>query len=96
MVLPAVPRRRRPAQHSVGGMAGRGNTDRHLGYISVWLRASVVVVVLDHVDSVARGGGVEGKMHSGSLDVGFRYRGLGKEVLDGARKVGGCLRGVGV
>lgn len=96
MVLPAVPRRTRPAQHSAGGMAGRGNIDRHPGYISAWLRASVVVVVLDHVDSVARGEEVEGKRHSGSLDVGFRYRGLGKEVLDGARKVGGCLRGVGV
>ena len=77
-------------------MAGRGNTDRHLGCISAWLRPSVVVVVLDHVDSVVREAEAEGKRHSGSLDVGFRYRGLGKEVLDGARKVGGCLRGVGV
>ena len=77
-------------------MAGRGNTDLHPAYISAWLRASVVVVALDHVDSVARGAEVEGKTHSGSLDVGFRCRGLGKEALDGARKAGGCLRGVGV
>lgn len=55
-----------------------------------------MVVVLDHVDSVVREAEAEGKRHSGSLDVGFRCRGLEKEVLDGARKVGGCSRGVGV
>lgn len=94
--MPAVPRGARTlAQHSVVKTAERDSTGLRRGYSVVWRRV-LGGLVLDHGRWVGRGGEVEARRHFDSLDVGFRCRGLGKEVRDGARRVRGCLRGAGV